>query len=93
MAKNLHQFMFVHVLDEANHIVCLCFTKNVLAVGFNGPLADAKVAGDLFVTEFPFNKADDFQFSFGKGRTCAGCFGLFQLLLFHKTIRIVCRIE
>ncbi len=80
--------MFVHILDEANHVVRLCFTENVLAVGFNSSFADAQVDGDLFVAEFAFNKADDFQFSFGKGRTIACCFSGFQLLFFHKTIRL-----
>jgi hypothetical protein len=87
MAKNLHQFMFVHVLDKANHVVSLCFTEDVLTMCFNSPFADAQVDSDLFVAEFAFNKTDDFQFSFGKGRTIA-CFSCFQLLFFHKTIRL-----
>jgi hypothetical protein len=89
MAKNLHQFMFIDVLDEADHIVCLGFTKNVFAVCFNSAFADPQVHGYLFVAELAFNKTDHFQFTVGKGRTnTITCFGLFQLLLFHKTIRL-----
>lgn len=83
MAKNLHEFMFVDVLDEPDHVVCPGFTEDVLPVGLYGSLTDAQVAGDLLIAEFFLDKAYHFQFTKGKGSILLG-----SLQLFH-TIRLI----
>lgn len=72
MTKKLYQFMFIDVFNEPDDIVGSGFAKDVLAVGFNGPFADAELSGYLFIAEFPFDKANYFQFTKGKGSTCCG---------------------
>jgi len=72
MTNKLYQFMFIDVFNEADDIVGSGFAKDVFAVCFNGPFADAELTGYLFVVEFPFDKANDFQFTKGKGGTFCG---------------------
>lgn len=72
MAKKLHQFMFVHVLNEANHVVGSRFPEDVFPVGFDSPLADAQVSGDLLIAEFFLDKAYHFEFAQGKGSALLG---------------------
>lgn len=72
MAKKLHQFMFVHILDKANHIVGSRFPKDVFPVSFDSSLADAQVARDLLIAEFFLDKAYHFEFAQGKGSALLG---------------------
>jgi hypothetical protein len=74
MTKKLYQFMFIDVFNEPDDVVGSGFAENVLAMRFNGPFADAQLTGYLFVVEFPFDKANDFQFTKGKGGTVRGTF-------------------
>ncbi len=74
MTKKLYQFMFIDVFNEADNVVGSGFAKDVLAVCFDGPFTDAQLTCYLFVVEFPFDKADDFQFTKGKRGTFRGTF-------------------
>lgn len=72
MAKKLDQFMFIYIFNEADDVVGPGLAKDVFAVSFNGPLADAQLSGNLSVVEFPFYKTDDFQFAKSKGSIFGG---------------------
>lgn len=67
MTKKLYQFMFVDIFNEPDDVVGSGFAQYVFAVCFNGPFTDAQLSCYLFVAEFPFNQANDFQFAKGKG--------------------------
>jgi hypothetical protein len=74
MAKKLYQFMFIDVFNEPDDVVGSGFAQDVFAVCFNGPFTDAELTCYLFVVELPFDEANDFQFTKGKGGTFRGTF-------------------
>lgn len=56
-----NQLVLIGVFYEPYNAVGFGFTEDVLAMGFNRSFTDEQSFGNLFITVFLLNKADNFQ--------------------------------